>query len=88
MRPFTKEISMPRHHQAISPEEMREELRKWVRDHETLTASADHLGVAAGHLSEMISGQRSISDHVAAQLGFTKVRESKKITVVYYVGSK
>lgn len=79
---------MPRDHQAVSAEQMREILREWCSRHGKLVAAAESLSVAPGSLSEMLSGQRSISDHVAAQLGFSKVRETKRIEVIYYIGGK
>lgn len=75
-------------HEALSPDEIRDELREFVKSHGSLAAAADQLSTTGSHLSEILSGQRSVGDAIAAQLGFQLVKQKKVITVSYYIGSK
>lgn len=81
---MTKTIKEPR---AFSVDEMREVVRKYVAQAGSLQKAADQLSTSPSHLSEILAGKRSIGDSIAAQLGFEQKKQSKTVTVIYYLGA-
>lgn len=75
-------------HEALSPDEMREILRKFIAKHGTLGRAADMLSSSGSHLSEILAGKREIGDSIAAQLGYQHVKTKKVVSVIYYIGAK
>lgn len=72
---------------AISSEQMREIVRKYIARCGTLAAAADRLSTTQSHLSNILAGNRSVGDHIAAQLGYTAVKEQRCVSVIYYLGA-
>ena len=73
--------------QLISPDEMREVLRTFIREKArgSLVVAADLLCSDQSHLSRILSGERTVGEDISARLGFQKVKQKKTMTVVFYV---
>jgi hypothetical protein len=70
----------------LSTDQMRDQLRIFVNNAGSLRMAADLLSTDPDFLSMILSGKRTVSDAIATQLGFQKVKESKTIQVVFYIG--
>lgn len=71
---------------ALSEEQMRDQLRIYCRKFSNNSLAADSLSITPSRLSELLSGARSIGDDVAAQLGFQKIKQSKMVKIIFYLG--
>lgn len=80
-------MALPKH-EALSEDKMRDVVREYVKEKGTLVAAAESLSTSPSHLSEIISGQRSIGDSIAAQFGFEKQKIKVCHQVPLYVGSR
>ena len=79
-------MSKAKKEQVLSKEQMAEELRRFVNKKGSVAAAAAALSTTSGHISEILSGERTVGDSIANQLGFYKVKQVVKTVIPVYIG--